>query len=230
MPNCVLDGEIVSGEGFETVAKRDKQSSPVTISLMSMTHPVSFIAFDLLSLNGDPTYSQPYRRRRVALEALMGQYNNDRWGLTVMSLDPRFYELCASKGLEGVIAKRLDRTYRTGRTNDWIKYKVTHRVTCIAVSYEPGSGSRSHFGALNLAMLDPDNKPVVVGKVGTGFSNAETHRLKALIDSGQMPLVEIEAANVTRSGVLRFPSYKGERTDLSVLDATLDQLDLLPIT
>lgn len=228
-PYVLLDGEIVSPEGFETVARRDKQSDPVQVARMSVQHPVSFVAFDILTLDTDNVAAASYKERRVALDAVMGGRDNDHWGVTVISADPGFFDVCAARGLEGVIAKRLDRPYRIGRTGDWIKYKVVHRITCVGVGYEPGKGTRAHFGAMHLALLD-GSEPRIVGKVGTGFTEQETWRLKDMMDAGQMPLVEIEASNVTRSGVLRFPSYKGERTDLSVLDATIDQLDRLPVT
>jgi hypothetical protein len=64
--------------------------------------------------------------------------------------------------------------------------------------------------------------------VGTGFTETEIQALKADLDAGTMPLVEIEALNVGSGGQLRFPVYKGYRTDLSHADAKLDQLDTLP--
>ena len=102
------------------------------------------------------------------------------------------------------------------------------RVTCIISGYSPGNGSRSHLGALHLAMLDADLNPVDVGRCGSGFTEKHTHELKALLDAGTIMCVEIECLNVTSGGVLRFPVYKGIRSDLSPLDCTIDQLDQLP--
>jgi ATP-dependent DNA ligase len=79
-----------------------------------------------------------------------------------------------------------------------------------------------------LAMLDENGTPVQVGRVGTGFDTAATHECKALLDARTPFLVEIECANVTKTGVLRFPSYKGIRTDLGLTDAALTQLATIP--
>jgi bifunctional non-homologous end joining protein LigD len=226
-----LDGEIICSDGFEAVALRDKQSDPARIAHLSIEHPARFIAFDVLNHDNAIVHDQPYRERRLLLESIVQPAPFEAWGLSVMSLDPGFLEMVREKGLEGVIAKRLDAPYRYGkRDSSWMKYKIVHRVTCVGVGYERGNGSRAEFGAMHLAMLDENRIPRTVGKVGTGFTTSDINYLKATMDAGDFPLVEIECANVTRSGVLRFPSYKGIRSDMSVLDATLDQLDTIPTT
>lgn len=225
----VLDGEIVSPDGsFESIAKRDKQSKPDDVARAVRTHPVQFLAFDILFLAGKDLRAVAWSQRRDILEMVMDAAQNPMWGLTVVSNQASLLDSVRELGMEGVIAKRHDAPYAAGRRPAWVKFKVTHRVTCIAVGYEPGEGSRSHFGAMLLAVLDEKGTPVQVGRVGTGFTTADTHECKRLLDARTPFLVEIECANVTKSGVLRFPSYKGIRSDLSLADATLTQLDTIP--
>jgi bifunctional non-homologous end joining protein LigD len=225
----VLDGEIIASNGsFESVAIRDKQTKPADVAREAARIPVQYLAFDVLQLGDTDLRALPWNERRALLEAVMTPNVDPLWGLTIVSNDASLYDSVRGLGMEGVIAKRLDAPYRAGRRQDWIKFKVVHRVTCIAVGYEPGEGARAHFGAMFLAMLDGDEKPVQVGRVGTGFTTAATHECKALLDARTPFLVEVECANVTKTGVLRFPSYKGIRTDLSVADATLTQLDTIP--
>lgn len=224
--SLVLDGEIVAVTGsFEDVARRDKVTKPADVKRAMDKYPVRFIAFDVLQ-NGDADLRrQSFTTRRNHLESL--GVTNGLWDLSLCSPDLHMLELVRQNGLEGVIAKRNDSQYVAGRSKSWLKFKNVHRVTAIAVGYEPGEGSRAHFGAMFLALVD-DGKIVPVGRVGTGFSGTDTHECKALLDAHQPFVVEIEAANVTQSNQLRFPVYKGMRTDLSVADATIDQLDTLP--
>lgn len=229
--DVILDGEIVARTGkFEDIARRDKQSRPGDVARGIREIPVCFLAFDILHHGEQDLTRMPYRARRLLLESFMAEHSNTHWGATIVSNDPSLLTHVASIGMEGIIAKRAESRYRAGRSKDWLKYKVTHRLTCIAVGYEPGEGSRQHFGAMYLAMVTPDGDVVSVGKVGTGFTTEDTWECKNLLDTATPFVVEIEVANVTRAGQLRFPVYKGIRSDLSVGDATSEQLGSLPTT
>lgn len=225
----VLDGEIIALSGsFEDVARRDKQTKPQDVVRVTAQVPVQFLAFDLLQMGDVDMRSWPWSKRRAMLEMVMAGRVNTRWGVTLISNDPIMFEKVRELGLEGVIAKRMDSPYRAGRRPDWVKFKVTHRVTCVAVGYEPGEGSRAHFGAMHLAMVDESGKVVEVGRVGTGFNVDQTWEMKQRLDTRTPFLVEIEVANVTKSGVLRFPVFKGVRTDLEFVDASTSQLASIP--
>lgn len=226
----ILDGELVCDSGlFNDVATRGKQEKPYAIADAVKRLPARFIAFDMLWSGDTDMRSWPYARRREVLDTYVGRVADPLLTASITSTDgAAFWESCVKLGLEGMIAKRLDQPYMEGkRSPAWLKWKTTRRITCIATGYEPGTGARAHFGAMFLALVGP-NGPVPVGKVGTGFTEAEIQSLKADLDAGQMPLVEIEALNVGSGGQLRFPVYRGYRTDLSHLDATLDQLETLP--
>jgi ATP-dependent DNA ligase len=226
----ILDGELVCDSGlFNDVATRGKTEKPHDIAKRATTMPARFIAFDLLH-QGEVSYlSVRYEQRRRVLEAFTAHVNDPLITASMGTSDGQaMWESVVALGLEGLIAKRLDQPYMEGkRSPAWLKFKTVRRITCIATGYEPGTGARAHFGAMYLALVGP-NGPVPVGKVGTGFTEAEITSLKTDLDNGVMPLVEIEALNVGSGGQLRFPVYRGYRTDLSHLDATLDQLDTLP--
>lgn len=223
----VFDGEIVAATGsFEDVARRDKVTKPHDVARAMAAHPVKYVAFDVLTLAGNDVRSLPWSARRMHLEFQL-QGDPEMWETTVVSQNIGMLEKVRDLGLEGVIAKRMDSVYVAGRSGNWLKFKNTHRVTAIAVGYEPGEGSRAHFGAMFLALVDGETV-VPIGRVGTGFNHADTLECKALLDGHTPFVVEIEAANRTKTNQLRFPVYKGIRSDLSVGDATMDQLDALP--
>ena len=69
---------------------------------------------------------------------------------------------------------------------------------------------------------------IQVGSVGTGWTESEGSLLKKRLDVGELFLVEIEALNRTHQNALRFPVFRGERTDLPISAASADQLALLP--
>lgn len=223
-----LDGEVVARDNsFESTAIRDKNARPTDAMIEAI--PVTYVAFDVLNLDGNDRSHLAWSTRRQMLDVLEASLASVGMTVSTYSLKASFYDTVVSLGLEGVIAKRLDQPYAPGkRSSGWVKFKATQRVTAIAVGYEPGTGARSHFGAMNLVMLDANRQPVNVGKVGTGFTERQMLDLKQSLDAGQPLLVEIECLNVTKTGVLRFPVFRGQRTDLGLLDATTKQLDSLP--
>jgi bifunctional non-homologous end joining protein LigD len=241
MIDCVLDGEIVAidcnttGErSFEATAIRDKQARPSPQHLL--TYPAMFIAFDVLYVDGHDVRSMPWHQRRTLMENLL--YSSDavsagrgKFAQSMCVRPPwaseKFYDDLVADGAEGIIAKDVNARYRPGRQPTWVKFKHTQSITCVAVGYEPGQGARKHFGAMRLALVGPSG-PVEVGRVGTGFTDSEITTLKSMLDAGTPFPVEIECLNVTKSGQLRFPVYKGIRGDLTVIDCTLDQLDTIP--
>lgn len=235
LPNCerpfLLDGEIVAQSGsFQDIQRRDKQRQPAAIVAAMNDVPATFVAFDVLfhPEHGDTRHLPFSERRRLLLDLGLG---NPFWDTSLASMDVDFYNKIAAMGGEGVVAKRLSARYSPGRRPDWLKYKNKSTLTCIGVGYEPGKGAREAFGALLLALVDyslPQPRVVSMGRVGSGFTASECVEMKALIDGGRMPLVEIECLGLTRDKALRQPIYKGQRTDLLVTDANLDQLNSIP--
>lgn len=225
---CILDGEVVAMSGsFQDTARRDKQTQPGDVARWMQQIPVLFVAFDLIHHQGVDLRSMPFEFRRSALE--LQQLQGPVLTTSVLSLQPEFFDQVKALGMEGVIAKRLRSTYRAGRFSDWLKFKTVRSITAIGIGYEKGTGAREHFGAMFLALVDDEGKPVEVGRVGTGFTASEITDLKAQLDAGVPVLVEIECLNKSKDGKLRFPVYKGMRgSELSLADAKLSQLNDIP--
>lgn len=226
----VVDGELVADDGtFTTVATRGKQSKAAAIAQHVFAHPCRFVAFDVLKVNDVDVMRIRWQDRRAALEKLAADWPAVMQVSVCSDDGPGMWEHVAALGMEGLIAKRKDGVYLPGhRGSSWIKFKVTRRITCVAMGYEAGEGSRIAFGAMHLGLIGPDG-PVIIGRVGTGFKAADIRECKARLDRKDYFLVEIEALNRTAAGILRFPVYKGIRTDLPLTEATLDQLATLPL-
>jgi bifunctional non-homologous end joining protein LigD len=138
--------------------------------------------------------------------------------------------------MEGVVAKRLDSRYVPGaRSRDWLKVKLFQTDEFVVGGWLPGEGRRDgSIGSLLLGVPTPTGGLAYSGNVGTGFTHAELRRLQARLaplrqdsspfTAGPAPkrasvfvrpevVVEVAYAEKTRDGILRHPSYKGERID-----------------
>src|SRR5581483_3182753 len=92
------------------------------------------------------------------------------------------FAVAQERGLEGVIAKRVDSTYKVGRRmRDWLKIKTENNEEFVVAGYTRGEGRRAGtFGALVLGVMD-DGALRYVGNVGTGFNDAEIDKLLKLL-------------------------------------------------
>jgi bifunctional non-homologous end joining protein LigD len=233
---AVIDGEIVAFDdagrpSFQRLQRRMHVTGESQVARLAKVIPASFVAFDLLYLDGHSLMALPYRERRERLEAL--DLNGPSWRT------PPSYEgegtplLQASEqqGLEGVVAKRLDSRYEPGqRTGAWIKVKNKRQIDLEVGGWLPGEGRReSRIGALLLGCRDDDGTFRYCGRAGSGLKERDLDRLATLLgpkrresspfDSGPKPpkgaifvepelVAEIEFSEWTDEGLLRHPTFK----------------------
>lgn len=238
----VLDGEIVvfAEDGkpdFSLIAKRDRVGSKEKAEQAMLTLPATFIAFDLLDFNGTDLKGVTYEARRAMLEVHFSDASSSPHMFTLSPTSDNgqaMWNLVQRLGIEGLIAKRNDGLYVPYRSADWIKVKDTRRISCIVTGTQDGTGSKEGMvGALLLGLIGDDSTLVDVGKVGTGFTDDDRRKLQRYFDDlpeysphemGAL-VVEVEYLNLTNDGKLRFPSFKGLRSDVDAGDCTTDQLD-----
>jgi len=240
---AVLDGEVVAldGEGrpsFQLLQRRMHLRSDSEIRRRGKQVPVTYMVFDLLYLEGRSTMGLPYEKRREKLEALALQGPN--WQTPSYHRGEGKALLAASRerGLEGIIAKRLDSAYVPGRrTREWIKVKNVRAQEVVIGGWLPGKGRREDMvGALVVGYHEPDDREPrlrYAGKVGTGFTDEDLRRLAERMEplrrddspfEGRQPpretvfvepklVAEVDFAEWTSAGTLRHPSFKGLRDD-----------------
>lgn len=106
--------------------------------------------------------------------------------------DPKKMELifedAISRGLEGIMAKKLTGVYQAGaRGWNWIKYKRSYSakledtVDAVIMGYDYGQGKRQTFGIGDFLIGiydDKNDKFVTVAKIGTGLTDEEWRELK----------------------------------------------------
>lgn len=125
---CILDGElaiVVDGKpNFFEIQRRSLMSNLFKINLASKQYPASFIAFDIIYLDGKELTKLPLMERKKLLQANVKE--SDRLAISryIEGQGTAFYELAEKQGLEGIVAKRKDSIYvMDSRTKNWIKIK-----------------------------------------------------------------------------------------------------------
>jgi bifunctional non-homologous end joining protein LigD len=192
LTTCIIDGEVVAlGEdgrpSFSRLQHRMHVANPREARRRATTHPVTFVAFDVLYLGGHLLLDASYDERRAALESLA--LAGPTFITTESFVDVPGDDVLAAavvNGLEGIVAKRRDSPYRAGRRHsDWIKVKTFRTQEVVVGGWSEGRGERAgSLGALLMGVPEPDGRLRYVGKVGTGF-NAEDRRL-LLEDLGKL--------------------------------------------
>jgi bifunctional non-homologous end joining protein LigD len=137
---AVLDGEIVV---------QDSRGIPDFLALRSaMTRGqgrLLFFAFDLLHLDGFDLRAAALADRRGVLKQLLA---NEPGGRILMSETIDFeeppallFQHACELGMEGIVAKRADAPYRSGRVQSWIKVKCIRRMALPIIGYVPQKGN-----------------------------------------------------------------------------------------
>lgn len=144
--------------------------------------PALMMAFDLLYLDGHDLRGSEYRVRRHLLEdALQGHDGAIRLSEEIDADPVAIFDHACRLGLEGIIGKRRDSTYRSGRTGDWLKLKCVQSEGFLIVGYEPSMSGSGGFSSLLLAGYRGDDL-AYVGSVGTGFKERSAVDLRAKLD------------------------------------------------
>ncbi len=190
---------------------------------------IILMAFDLLYLDGRDLRGLPQRERRRLLEPIVaGRDGAIRYSEEVEGEGTEIFRVACSFGLEGVVAKRRDQPYRSGRRPEWVKIKCARRDWFVIVGYEPSTAPGGGIGRLLLAARKSDGF-VYVGGCGTGWNQQESAALRELLNAipADAPAValkrkgavfarpvliaKIEYRAWTQDGKLRHPSFKGVR-------------------
>ncbi len=244
--SVVLDGEIVAidEEGqpsFGRLQHRLHLGSATAVARRAKEFPTSFLAFDVLYLDGRETIDLSYDERRALLESLRLVGNSfatppsftDRSGEELLAIS-------RERGLEGLVIKRRSSRYVPGRrSSEWLKVKNSRTQEVVVGGWTEGKGARSKsLGAL-LVGLPCESGLAYAGRVGTGFDAAQRRELLGLLEplsSNDTPFAadlpralsavthfvrpalvgEVRYSEWTSDGRLRHPAWRGLRLEKNV--------------
>lgn len=232
--SAILDGEaaVAGSDGISSFPKL------VAALKQGETTKVAYHAFDLIYLDGADLRVKCLSERKSRLEQLFAStpamerlhYSAHLpWSRDIA--DGSLWKL----GIEGVISKRLDRPYRSGRLGDWLKIKFQKHDELVVGGFLEMKGAREMVGALLLGYFE-QRQLVYAGRVGTGFSTMEASDLWRLLSALRISkspftanLKPIDRTNVlwvrphlvvdvtytgwTSERVLRHAVYRGRRAD-----------------
>jgi len=158
-PGCVVDGEIViatsGGLDFDALQLRLHPAASRVAKLAKET-PSSFVAFDLLGVDGERLMAAAQRERRAKLEALLRKVKPPVY-LTPMTRDRRlaadWLQRFEGAGLDGVIAKPAGAPYAPGKR---AMFKIKHARTadCVVGGFRWHKSGRDAVGSLLLGLYD----------------------------------------------------------------------------
>ena len=223
--DAVLDGEIVV-PGRNGIPNFLELKSAMTRSQSRLL----YYAFDVLHLDGFDLRPVPLADRRRLLAQLLAGSPGGRilMSETIDIQEPPdlLYRHACELGMEGIVAKRIDAPYRSGRVQSWIKVKCVRRLALPIIGYVPQKGNS--IAAIRLGR--PEGGALVyAGKAGTGFTvkSAQSVRERLLPLHRKSPplakplkrpdtiwvepkvIADIAFTELTEDGMLRHASFKG---------------------
>jgi bifunctional non-homologous end joining protein LigD len=142
--SAVLDGEIVAVDEngiprFQLLQRFQKQP----------TAPTLYYVFDVLWSDGADITGKTILERRALLEHIIKPVAGIQLGSYVENEGKALFQLVKEKGMERIIAKRKDSTYRPGRrSSDWLKIKARLQQEFVVGGFTAPKGSRKHLGAV----------------------------------------------------------------------------------
>lgn len=168
---------------------------------MRKEYPLKFFAFELLYLDGEDYTQRPYAERRKKLLSIIKKNPVIEPAEMFETEEPKdinkYFEEAVERGLEGIVAKRLDSLYAAGARNfNWIKLKRSYKgeladtVDVCIVGYFRGKGMRARLGvgAVLGAVYEPESDTFkTVSKIGSGFKEEELLKLKEMLDAIALP-------------------------------------------
>lgn len=229
-----LDGEVVV---FTEGGKTDFQALQNAFDRRSASRIV-YCLFDVMYLNGYDLRQVPLVERKRLLASLFPDHSTSdvlRYSDHIAGDGHATFDEACRRGLEGLIVKRADAPYRSGRGRSWLKVKCEQRQEFVIGGYTDPSGSRHGFGALLVGFYDKQGLRYA-GRVGTGFSHISLRELQTKLrrlerakpafsnpptgwDANGVHWVrpelvaEVRFAEWTKEGILRQASFQGLRQD-----------------
>jgi bifunctional non-homologous end joining protein LigD len=245
---AILDGEVV-------VLSKDGLSSFAALQAAfdeGAPNPLTYFVFDLLHLNGHNLRQQPLSERKRILEQMLDstpEHETVRFGQHIATEgEPVFREACRM-GAEGIVSKRADGAYTSGRSKAWLKVKCDRRQEFVIGGFTKPSNGTDGIGALLLGYYE-GKKLIYAGRTGTGFTQVSSHNLRGQLEKirqaktafAEVPaamarealwvqpelVAEVQFSTWTADRLVRQASFKGLREDKKASEVRREVAEAAP--
>ncbi|HLJ10567.1 MAG TPA: DNA ligase D, partial [Planctomycetaceae bacterium] len=230
---ALLDGEVVALDASGA------SSFPALQQVLSSrrTSVLVYCLFDALNMEGFDLRSVPHEQRKALLGELLAKTDGKRLHFVehIRGGGAEFFVHCRELGLEGIISKRAQSPYPSGRSDDWLKLKVVQAEPFVIGGYTSSRGGHE-LRSLLVGYHDERGQLIYAGRVGTGFDEAtlaECERRLRVISRPTCPFLEsppkdgsrdlhwvrpqivaqVRFAGWSSDGMLRQPAFAGFRDD-----------------
>lgn len=237
--SVILDGEIIIMDqgtpSFYQLQKRGWAQDEETIKRNAKIKPATYIAFDIISLGNEDLTQMPLEKRRELLKEIIRQDDRIYVSEAMTGQGKAFFQICAERNLEGVIAKKIDSLYMPGkRSAEWKKIKKSLEGDFIICGFKQTVRETARLDALILGIY-LEKKLVFQGAVGVGLGGSMGEIVYQLVSSLKRetplfpvpqdinkgiqwiaPLVccSVQYLEPSKEGGLRHPVFRGVREDL----------------
>ena len=237
--DAVLDGEVV-------VLNERGQSdfSALQVEFQGDGSGLVYYVFDLLFLAGKDLRALPLMERKARLKQLLsaaGKGATVRFSEHIAGAGEELFAEACRMGAEGIVSKRANSAYRSGRQPDWLKMKCYKRQELVIGGFTLPKNHARGIGSLLLGYYR-DGELIHAGRTGTGFTDRSGQDLRKRLEklkTEKMPFVAVERtarkdaiwvepklvcevsfANWTTDGMVRQASFQGIREDKSAREVT----------
>ena len=168
---AIVDGEIMALDprghsDFERLQERMHVRAPSAKQLSGI--PVVYYLFDILYCDGYDLRESPLLERKLLLRRLLRASDRFRYSDHQAEHGKELFELAKQSGLEGIVAKRADSPYTSGRSTNWAKLKATTTIDAVVGGWTESPGTGLPFGSLLLGLFQ-GKKLRFIGHAGSGF-------------------------------------------------------------
>lgn len=244
---AILDGEVVwidedGQQNFQKLQNSIKNGK-------GENH--TFFVFDLLHLDGEDLRELPLLERKKRLQKLLAEVSEPiKYSEHYATPAADFFAATCKYGLEGMVSKRGDSAYFSGRGPQWVKVKCQKSDEFVIGGYTDAKGSRYGFGALLLGKYEDKGRHKdalrYVGRVGTGFDEYTLRSIKKQLEAAETAkspfainvprgkdihwvkprlVAEVSFAEFTDEKILRAPVFHGLREDKSPSEINISHPD-----
>jgi bifunctional non-homologous end joining protein LigD len=236
--DAVIDGELVA------IGQDGVSHFQLLQNALRHEAKLLYCAFDLMFADGEDLRSLPLLKRKKRLKAILPRHKLIAFSNHRKGKGTKFFAEAERRHLEGIMAKRADSPYASGRrTADWLKVKTAQRQEVVIAGFTAPRRTRPFFGALVLAVRE-GNAWRYIGHVGTGFSHQVLEELygklvRLKVAKSPFPtkvkdeqvttwvrpalVAEVKFAEWTSKGELRQPVYLGLRSDKNAKDVVREK-------